>query len=66
MYTPIILQRMGRDVELLCKAQGEPKPVTYWEGGNGKMIANSTKFRVRIIIICIFKNVIIDLKKFEI
>jgi Immunoglobulin I-set domain len=45
-HTPTILQSMGKDVELLCQARGDPEPVVYWVGPNGKTISDSTKFRV--------------------
>jgi hypothetical protein len=40
---------MGKDVELLCQARGDPEPEVYWVGPNGKNIEDSTKFRVRNI-----------------
>jgi hypothetical protein len=41
---------MGKDVELLCQARGDPQPDTFWVGPDGKTITDSTKFRVRIMI----------------
>ncbi|XP_059490893.1 neural/ectodermal development factor IMP-L2 isoform X2 [Neocloeon triangulifer] len=45
-HTPTILQSMGKDVELLCKARGSPEPEVYWVGPNGKTIMDGPRFRV--------------------
>jgi len=45
-HTPTILQSMGNDVELLCKARGNPEPDVFWLGPSGKTIMDGPRFRV--------------------
>ena len=46
MWTHNILELIGSDVQLLCRAGGHPAPTTSWIGPEDNKITNSDKFKI--------------------